>query len=153
MSCAIKGSEMLLSRADAVAESITKLKGFIGHSQLMAIGRICHSEERKFMYSKLAELARIVETMPKTYEADGQTDPVVFLHYFMGGMDWHITERDMMPKQLQAFGLANLGYGGELGYISITEITRAGAEIDLHWQPKPLSRCTGQNLRSNPTDR
>jgi len=93
------------------------------------------------MYVKLAELAKVVETMPKTYETDGQHDPVVHLHYFMGGMDWHIIERDMMPEQLQAFGKANLGYGGELGYISIDEITKAGAELDLHWQPKPLSQC------------
>lgn len=125
------------------AESIAKLKGFIGHSQLVAIGRVCHSEERQYMFDKLAELATVVETMPKTYEADGQSDPIAYLHYFMGGMDWHITERDMMPEQLQAFGRANLGHGGELGYISIVEITRMGAEIDLHWEPKPLSQCAG----------
>lgn len=123
------------------AESIAKLKDFIGHSQLVAIGRVCHSEECQYMFDKLTELAKVVETMPKTFETDGQPDPIVYLHYFMGGMDWHITERDMTPIQLQAFGRANLGGGGELGYISIFEITRMGAEIDLHWQPKPLSQC------------
>ncbi|MDD5056568.1 MAG: hypothetical protein PHQ60_02245 [Sideroxydans sp.] len=123
------------------AVSLGKMKGFIGHSQLAAIGKVCYSEERQFMYAKLVELANIVETMPKTYETDGQDDPDVYLHYFLGGMNWHITERDMMPEQLQAFGRADLGYGGELGYISIVEITKAGAEIDLHWQKKPLSQC------------
>ena len=142
MNNVIVGSKTPLSRADAAA-SIAKLKGFIGHSQLAVIGEICYSEERGYMYVKLAELAGVVATMPKTYETDGQHDPVVYLHYFMGGMDWHITERDMLPEQLQAFGKANLGYGGELGYISIDEITKAGAEIDLHWQPKPLSQCAG----------
>ena len=46
----------------------------------------------------------------------------------------------MEAEQRQAFGLANLGYGGELGYISIDEITRAGAELDLYWTPKALQK-------------
>jgi len=53
-------------------------------------------------------------------------------------MDWYITERDMETDQLQAFGLANLGYGGELGYISIEELKSSNVEIDLHWTPKTL---------------
>jgi hypothetical protein len=77
-----------------------------------------------------------------SYETDGQGDnAVVYLHYFLNGCDWYITEKDMEDDQLQAFGYANLGYGGELGYISIQEIVTVGAELDLHWTPKPLKDC------------
>jgi hypothetical protein len=31
-----------------------------------------------------------------------------------------------------------LGYGGELGYISLVEILKCGAELDLYWQPRKL---------------
>ena len=44
-------------------------------------------------------------------------------------------QHDVYDKQLQAFGKADLGHGGELGYISIVEIIKCGAELDLHWQP------------------
>lgn len=74
------------------------------------------------------------------YQTDGQGDQaVVQLHYYTQGCDWDITERDMEAEQLQAFGAADLGYGAELGYISIVEILECGAELDLHWTPKTLA--------------
>ena len=36
--------------------------------------------------------------------------------------------------------LANLGYGGELGYISLIELGQCGVEIDLHWKPVTLGK-------------
>ena len=100
---------------------------------------LCQGEENQFFFDKLVELAGIIETMPVTYETDGQGDQaIVYLHYFKAGFDFYITERDCENEQLQAFGKADLGYGAELGYISIVETLRAGAELDLHWQPKKL---------------
>jgi hypothetical protein len=32
------------------------------------------------------------------------------------------------------------GYEPELGYISIEELLENGAELDLHWTPKPFSK-------------
>lgn len=46
----------------------------------------------------------------------------------------------MEPEQHQAFGAANLGYGAELGYISIEELKENNVELDLYWTPKPLSQ-------------
>ena len=130
-----------LARKDA-AHALAQMRGFIGTAQLQAIGQVCCSEGKQFMFEKLAEMARIVTTMPTTYDTDGQGQQAIAqLHYFTGGCDWYITERDQETEQLQAFGLANLGYGGELGYISIVEILECGAELDLHWTPKPLSQC------------
>lgn len=123
-----------------VVSALAKLKRFISSAQMFAIKQVCQSEEQQFMFDKLVEMDGVVTTMPKTYETDGLGDQAVAcLHYFIAGCDWYITERDMMEVQLQAFGQANLGYGGELGYISIVEIIAAGAEIDLHWVACKLS--------------
>ena len=85
-------------------------------------------------------LANIVKTMPVAYATDGQgNQAIVHLHYFTAGADWYITERDCETEQLQAFGKTDLGYGGELGYISLVEILECGAELDLYWQPRKLS--------------
>jgi len=91
-------------------------------------------------------LRRIITTMPHEYETEGDQDPTVWLHYFRGSADWHITERDSSAEQLQAFGRADLfGDGGELGYICIAELLAAGVEIDLHWTPKRLSEVARQS--------
>jgi hypothetical protein len=118
---------------------IQKLTGFISFGQNCALFSGLQGEEGKYFDDKINEMVEIIEKMPKTYETDGQGgEAIVYLHYFVGGCDWYITEKDMEDDQVQAFGLANLGYGGELGYINIQEITKAGAELDLHWTPKPL---------------
>jgi hypothetical protein len=85
--------------------------------------------------------------MPKTYDQDGKgNDAIVYLHYFAGGeANWWITEKDAGGPddepgtgQVQAFGLADLGDGGELGYISIAEILECGGELDLYFRPTTL---------------
>ncbi len=123
------------------AEALHKLKGFMSSTQLSVIGELCYSEERRYFYSKLVELANIVSSMPVTYETDGQGDQaIIYLHYFTANCDWYITERDMEVEQLQAFGMADLGTGyPELGYISIVELLECRAELDLHWQPRKLA--------------
>ncbi len=131
------------------AAALTKLRGFIGNSQLRAIAHGCCSEERQFFYDKVVQMTRIVESMPTTYQTDGQgDDAIVHLHYFGGGScDWFITERDSDPDgegQQQAFGLADLGYGGELGYISIAEIIELNIELDLYFRPRTLGEIKAQ---------
>lgn len=111
---------------------------FIGREQLSVIADACRGEERDFFFDKLREYAERVTAMPKVYEQDGKSDQaVVYLHYFLGDMDFYITERDISEEQLQAFGYSDLGYGPELGYVSIEEITSNGVELDLHWRPRP----------------
>jgi len=131
-----------IANIQQATEAFRTLRPFIGRAQIEAMADVCRGEERRYMLSKLSELIETVQTMPKTYETDGATDPIVRLHYFVAGCDWYIVERDIENEQLQAFGKADLGMGfPELGYISITEITAAGAELDLHWSEKPLSEC------------
>ena len=93
---------------------------------------------------KVKEYNARIDAMPKTYEQDGLGEQAVaHLHYFTAGGDWYVTERDVdidQTGQIQAFGLADpFQDGGELGYISIVELRRAGAELDLHWTPKTLA--------------
>ncbi len=121
----------------------TQLSKFIGSQQLSAIQSAMRGEEHAFFFEKIADLELLVSTMPKTYDQDGMGDEaIVSLHYFRGGADWYITERDSDPDgsgQLQAFGLADLfGDGGELGYISIPEILAVGAELDFYFTPTTL---------------
>lgn len=126
----------------AAAYALGKLHGFIGQAQLSVFDQMRHSEECQFFYDKSVELAGIVETMPVTYETDGQGDQAIaHLHYFHpSGADWYITERDCESAQHQAFGLAVV-WEEELGYISIVELLQNGAELDLHWSPKTLSQA------------
>lgn len=123
------------------ATAIGQIRGFVGSTQLQAIGQLCQGEERQFFFNKMVEMANIITSMPVTYETDGHGDQaIVQLHYFTADCDWYITERDMESEQLQAFGMADLGYGGELGYISIVELLECGAELDLHWKPATLAQ-------------
>ena len=87
------------------------------------------------------------QAMPKTYETDGQgCAALAQLHYFTGGCDWWIVEKDADPDhagQVQAFGVADLGMGPEAGYISIPELLENGAELDLYFTPKRLGELLG----------
>jgi E3 ubiquitin-protein ligase DOA10 len=113
------------------------LRTFVSNQQLTTIvDGYRRGEESEFFEEKLEEYATRVQSMHKTYEQDGKgDDAIVHLHYFKGGMDWYITERDVEEYQHQAFGKADLGHGGELGYISIEELKTNNVELDLHWTP------------------
>lgn len=134
----------ILQDADRLYKATRALHPFISAAQLQIIGDGCRGEEKAFFKAKLVEMGERVSTMPKTYEQDGKGDQaVVYLHYFHGGADWYITERDMEDEQLQAFGYADLGYGGELGYISIEELVANGVELDCYWTPRTLAEVKG----------
>ena len=113
-------------------------KHFIGLPQLSVIRENTKGEEGVHFSEMLQALAVRITLMPKTYETDGQGEAaVVSLHYFKGGMDWYIVERDLEPERLQAFGYADIGYGPEAGYISIEELLENDVELDLYWTPRP----------------
>ena len=139
---------MPATKLDA-ATALSSLRGFIGKSQLHAIDQGCWGEERQYFYDKLVEMAGIATTMPETYEQDGLGDnAIAHLHYFKGSCDWYITEKDSETDgQHQAFGLANLGYGGEIGYISIVELIELDVELDLHFTP-----CTLAEIKARETE-
>lgn len=127
--------------------ALAQLEGFVGHSQAVCLRWLCRAgEEREFFRGRVAELAQRIATMPRTHDQDGKGgDAVAYLHYFTGGVDVWITELDRGAPddtpadfQSQAFGLVDLGYGPELGYVSLPEILAAGAELDLYFAPRAL---------------
>lgn len=128
------------------------LKQFIGKKQLQILRDCCKGEEGEYFILKIKELQNTIATMPTTHETDGQEfEAAAHLHYFNGSSDWYITERDGFEEdQLQAFGFACLNGDfemAELGYISIKELILYGAELDLHWNVKPISKIMGKIAR------
>lgn len=136
---------MTATKMDAV-NALRELRSFISNSQLSAMASGMRGEEKQYFFDKAVELAATISTMPKTYEQDGKGDQsIAYLHYFHGNMDWYITEKDMgspddtEPGQHQAFGLADIGFGSELGYISIAELIENGIELDFHFKPRTIA--------------
>ena len=135
------------TRMEATAAA-DKLKEFISPRQLGVMLELSHGEEGPFFLDKLVQMAVIVDLMPETYETDGQgLEALVHLHYFRGGVDAWVTEKDVGDgssdtRQHQAFGKACMTgdpSDAELGYISIAELIDNDVELDLHWTPKKLS--------------
>lgn len=122
---------------------VNTLQHFIGHAQRECLAELLTGEEGAFFANKLATLADLLAKMPTTYTQESLGDQaIIHLHYFKAGADWYITEKDIDSDgegQIQAFGLVNLGYGPEVGYISIPEILEQGAELDLYFTPITLA--------------
>lgn len=136
----------LHGNAFTIEDSLRKLRPFMSREQYLSL--LClirESEEATHYEERIIALKSLIDTMPKSYEQDGKGDQAIaYLHYFRGGADFFITEKDMEGSGTdQAFGLASMGggFGPELNCISIREIIDAGVELDLYWTPKPLSEC------------
>lgn len=137
---------------DKIQRAIVELSGegvlshFMSKAQRVTLGMLVKGEEGEAFADIVLELAERIVKMPKTYETDGQgNDAIAYLHYFHGGMDFYISEKDRGDtspdtRQHQAFGLVDMGYP-ELGYVSIQELIDNGIELDLYWTPKPLREC------------
>lgn len=115
--------------------------------QRLALVQGLKGEEKLFFAELLTGMRERIENMPKKYEQDGLGgDATAHLHYFLGGIDAWITEKDMGDgsgddRQHQAFGkvcLTGNKSDAELGYVSIQELIENGVELDLYWMPKKL---------------
>lgn len=111
----------------------------------------------------------VQKNLPSLYSQEGVTDAVVRLKMFnpCGAATWYITEGSPVDENgtyvlgengvkveynpaihsdFLFFGLCDLGYGGELGYVSLSELQSLrlpfglGIERDLHFLPAPLSK-------------
>lgn len=90
--------------------------------------------------------AAVKSKIPKLYSQENNPDPTVWLKFFSpySNATWYITEFDGRDRM---FGWADLGMGGgELGYISLSELEEANrnglplVERDLSFRPVPLSK-------------
>jgi Protein of unknown function (DUF2958) len=115
---------------------------FLSKRQQAVITEQLEGEEREHFVQLMTDLATKIIQMPETYDQEhlGE-EAIAHLHYFIGGCDWWITEKDKLGGVRQAFGMASLNHcDPELGYIGIQEITSLDAELDLHWTPKTLTQ-------------
>lgn len=142
-----------------VLRVIPKVKPFLSAGQLEIMGDATRGDDGPFFKSKFVELAGVIDAMPKSYETDGMGNKAgVHLHYFKGDSHWYITEKDSDEDgegQVQAYGYVVLNGDmqfAESGYISIAEILQYGAELDLHWTPRPLAQVKDELNRSENSD-
>jgi hypothetical protein len=111
---------------------------FVSPNQCAALREACRGEEGAYFKHLVISLGKHIDHMPRTYDQDGKgTESIVYLHYFLGGSDWYITEKDRVGGVAQAFGYAILNgdtQNAEWGYISITELRENNVELDLHFE-------------------
>lgn len=135
------------SKEDETSDALEKLeeiKGFMPKFQFDFTKRNLKSKEPEFT-DIVINLHKTITNMPTTYGQDGLGDKAIaYLHYFKGGSDAWVTEKDIEKRQKQAFGLMSHGFESELGYIDIDELTRIGLELDFHWKPKTIGEIRGK---------
>lgn len=106
----------------------------------------------KETFARIPKLYETEPEAPKEDEADDKDavsksgEAIAYLHYFIGRCDWWITEKESESELV--YGVTDLGYGPEFGYISLVELLEVrvkspsgfmlGVELDFHWEPKPL---------------
>lgn len=128
------------------------LANFMSVSQRLTLKELLNGEEGEHFVELVKKLVWRIKGTPVTYNTEEveTADKVLHLHYFLGGVDAWIVERDVGDttdqngegEQLQAFGKITVVGGGwgeaEWGYISIQELIEAGVELDLYWEPKTV---------------
>lgn len=130
-----------------------RLNDFFSMSQYETINENARGEEGPYFQEKLKEFSARIDSMPKTYDQDGLEDKsIAHLHYFMGGSDWYITEKDVDGGINQAFGLTYTNGDrqiSEYGYISIANIVAAGAEMELSFVPCSIADIKETRLQQS----
>jgi len=127
------------------------LKNFIPKNELSVLRENVKSEEGEYFIKMLNDLSELIKNMPYTYQTEGTPtkEKIAYLHYFYGGSDWYIIEKDKgdkddkkqglgVGKQHQAFGYTVLNGDtdmAEWGSISIEELIDSNVELDLYFTP------------------
>jgi len=129
-------------------DALNRLRPLMASRQCEAVSVLMRGEEGEFFMDKMVELAQLVDSMPGTYSQQNESDPIAYLHYFFGGSDWYIAEKDMDGEVDQAWGFACLNgdmMNAEYGYISIAELVALKlqfgltVDLDFHFKPTRMS--------------
>jgi hypothetical protein len=138
-------------KSDEILNKLITLRKFVSVSQMESLSDLMMGEEKEAGFEIMNRLGDIIQNMPHTYQTDkiDTKDKIVHLHYFLGGSDWYIVEKDKGSKddkiagvQRQAFGYSVLNedyHDAEWGYISILELIQNNVELDFYWTPKKFS--------------
>ena len=137
-------------------DNLRKIQHFISGNQVKVLQDIFKGEESKFVFDIARILSGIIQNMPASYETESidTPDKIVYLHYFHGGSDWYIIEKDkgnpeddaeaglIVGGQYQAFGYVILNgdtQNSEWGNVNIQELIENDVEIDFHFEPIKFS--------------
>ena len=105
----------------------------------------------------LRQLALNLETMPGWQES-WQDHAPANLHYVLGDAHWYVVEKDTQhpprilgeseagPALLYAWSVYP-NATPELGYVELSELLRVGAELDLHYTPRPAEELLNEFCR------
>jgi hypothetical protein len=126
-------------------------------AQRYVLKDLIKGEEGAWFVERLLAIKRRIEQMPKTHDTNGQEDPVAHLKYFGGPVTAYITEKDVgddpeagwQPdaEQIQAYGrIGILPSYPEMGYICLIELIEIGIELDLHFEPTPISQIKAKEV-------
>jgi hypothetical protein len=140
--------QMLLNKTP-MFNNWAEIEMFIGIDQLE------DDVEDDQVFSVLARLSDILGFMPDSSHINPQAEQqypdqqgtsIAYLHYTIGRRDYYITNRDHGSRQWRAFGMIDTGgLHGQMDFVCIRELLRAGALLDLDWQPRPLSSVKTRN--------
>ena len=129
-------------------DEIATLRTLTNPAQFETIAHAMLNEEGDHFIEIIDRIHATWQAMPATYATESQGESAVeHLHYFLGGADWWLIEKDADTDhagQIQAFGIAELGMGPELGYISISELLENGAELDSYYAQQTVAEILGR---------
>ncbi len=143
---------------DDYTTNLEIVRPFISKGQLDYLVHLYHGEEKQGAVDILTHIGNIIKDMPKTYETDKveANNKIIYLHYFIGGSDWYIVEKDKNKDQSQMFGYAILNGDHEMaewGYVSALELKENNVELDFYWTPKKFSEVKGKVENSEAGER
>lgn len=137
-------------------EFTDKAKKLVPKNQLSALQEIKYREQDE----AVANVNENVSLVPDLYGQDKKgKEAVAYLHYFLGGSDWYITEYN--EEEYTAFGFVVLNQDwqmAEFGYISMQELTksmplnRPSIELDFYWEPATINEIIDKNEPKYNTD-
>lgn len=141
-----------IHQAKELLNGVSWFANFVGYSQRLALLEALRSEEGAGIADMVLRVAEQIKATPKTYDTEGQAEHErkVCLHYFRGGVDAYILERDVgdcadgeaTGPQHQAFGKITIMGGGwkeaEWGYISISDLIQNEVELDFYFEAKTV---------------
>jgi hypothetical protein len=116
--------------SDIYAETIFKQGGEVSKVELFMEVRekLVPSQQVAFLMEiddateimdMLSNVVKAYEDIPSLYKEEGKGyNAVAYLHYFVGGVDWWVTEYDKSTGEM--FGLSNLNNEWNLGYFNVS---------------------------------
>ena len=117
------------------------LARYMGWPQWSSLQSLMEGGEEAAFFREIAtSLSRCIADMPEIGAHD--ESEMVFLHYFLGGSDVWVLEKDADGGAERVFAFALLNGDArmaELGYVDLSHLILTGFELDFHFSPKPLA--------------